>query len=106
MTIFDWNEHRKDGELGVANFTLKDLEADPEQENLKTPVMLQGKERGHVNYDIKYFPVLTPKKMPDGTLETLPETSTRLYGPLSCIRTDRQTRNWRPSTHSSSGQRH
>ena len=74
LTVKDWNERRKDSELGVANFDLKTLEADPEQEHVQTSVTLQGKDRGLLNYAINYYPTMTPKKLENGSEEAIPET--------------------------------
>ena len=62
-------------ELGVANFDLKTLEADPEQEHVQSTVTLQGKDRGVLNYAINYYPTMTPKKLENGSEEAIPETS-------------------------------
>lgn len=75
MTVMDYNDRRKDSELGAAVFDMKSLQEDPEQEELNTDVLLAGKARGSVKYTVKFFPVLTPKKLADGTEETLPESS-------------------------------
>jgi len=53
LAVYDYNDRRKDNELGVANFTLQSLETQPEHLGLATPVMLQGKERGFLNYDVR-----------------------------------------------------
>ena len=53
LAVYDFNDRRKDNELGVANFTLQSLEQQPEHLGLATPVMLQGKERGFLNYDVR-----------------------------------------------------
>ena len=75
LTLMDWNEHRKDSELGVANFDLKSLATDPEQESVNVPVMMQGKDRGTVKCGIRFFPTLVPKKLENGTEEPVPESS-------------------------------
>jgi Ca2+-dependent lipid-binding protein len=74
LSVYDFNDHRKDGELGVVSFDLKKLADDAEHENVEGQVLLQGKPRGFLKYDVRYFPVLTPKKLPDGTEEVVPET--------------------------------
>ena len=62
----DYNERRKDTELGVASFDLMTLEKTPEQESIVSSVMYEGKERGALVYDAIYFPVILPKKEDDG----------------------------------------
>ena len=75
MSIMDYNDHRKDSELGLATFDLRSLNDDPEQEDLTTSVLLAGKLRGTLKCDLRFFPVMTPKKLADGTEEPLPESS-------------------------------
>ncbi|KEI37230.1 uncharacterized protein L969DRAFT_53729 [Mixia osmundae IAM 14324] len=76
LSVFDYNERRKDSELGIGNFDLKSLEQDPEQEAVSVPLFSEGKERGLVTGDVRYFPVLKAKKLQDGTEEPIPETKT------------------------------
>ncbi|KAN0064038.1 Tricalbin-2 [Thecaphora frezii] len=74
LSLLDYNEHRPDSNLGLAAFELKSLEEEPEQENISTPVMLDGKERGEVQYSLSYYPVLKPEIGEDGLPKPLPET--------------------------------
>ena len=76
LQIYDWNEYRKDKELGVATFALDQLEQDTEHENLHLEVMANGKARGVIQTDIRFFPVLEGKKLEDGTEEEAPESNT------------------------------
>ncbi|KAI0483349.1 C2 domain-containing protein [Xylariaceae sp. FL0804] len=74
--LFDYNDFRKDKELGVASFQLERLEDLHEYENERLEVMSNGKARGVVNVDVRFFPVLEESKLPDGTVEPPPETNT------------------------------
>lgn len=74
MTIKDWNEHRPDSDLGVASFDLKSLADDGQQENVSSDIVYDGKPRGQLKFDAVYFPVLKESKLPDGTVEPIPET--------------------------------
>ena len=76
LQAYDFNEYRKDKELGTANFPLEQLETVTEHENLQLEVMANGKARGIVQADIRYFPVLEGRKLEDGTLEPPPESNT------------------------------
>lgn len=76
LTLWDWNSHRPDTELGVANFDLKRLEADANQERVSEQFIKDGKGRGELRFDANFYPVLKPTKLADGTLEDLPETRT------------------------------
>ena len=74
--IFDYNEIRKDRLLGTANFDLKQLEEDAEHENVTGQIMYNAKSRGQVLFDVRYYPVLLPKKLDDGTEQAPPDTTT------------------------------
>jgi Ca2+-dependent lipid-binding protein len=76
IQIYDYNEYRKDKELGVCTFNLEQLEADPEHENQQLEVIANGRPRGVVQADIRFFPVLQGQKMEDGTEIPPPESST------------------------------
>ncbi|KAF3932776.1 Tricalbin-1 [Dactylella cylindrospora] len=77
LQVFDYNEFRKDKELGVATFQLKNLEeGDPEQENVQIPVIANGKPRGQITCDFRFFPTLGGTKNADGTTELVPEMNT------------------------------
>ena len=75
LDVIDYNDRRKDQAIGSAVFDLKSLNDDAEQEDLTAPVMLEGKQRGLVKVDLKFFPVMKPNKLADGTEEPLPESS-------------------------------
>lgn len=46
LQLYDWNEYRKDKELGTATFPLEQLGEITEHENLQLEVMANGKQRG------------------------------------------------------------
>jgi Ca2+-dependent lipid-binding protein len=74
--VYDYNEYRKDKELGLATFNLEQLEQDPEHENQELEVMSGGRQRGVVQCDIRFFPVLEGQKMEDNTVGPPPESTT------------------------------
>lgn len=76
LQVFDWNEYRKDKELGTATFPLDHLEAQTKHENLQLEVMANGKARGIVQADVRYFPVMEGRKLENGTMEPPPESNT------------------------------
>ena len=76
IQVYDYNEYRKDKELGVATFNLEQLEADPEKENQQLEVIANGRARGAVQCDIRFFPVLEGQKLEDGSEVPPPESST------------------------------
>ncbi|KAI9704934.1 MAG: hypothetical protein M1836_006714 [Candelina mexicana] len=76
LQIYDFNEYRKDKELGTATFALEQLENVTEHENLQLEVMANGKARGIIQADVRFFPVLEGRKLEDGTQEPAPESNT------------------------------
>ncbi|KAI9462339.1 tricalbin [Lactarius psammicola] len=74
FTVMDYNEHRKDTELGASIFELGKLDEDATQEDLSLPLLKDGKERGELRFDVSYFPVLKPQVDESG-VEELPESS-------------------------------
>ncbi|KAK4552899.1 Tricalbin-2 [Recurvomyces mirabilis] len=74
--VYDYNEFRKDKELGVCNFDLGQLEKETEFGNMQLEVIASGRARGVVEADIRFFPVLEGHKMADGTVEAPPESTT------------------------------
>ncbi|KAI0523732.1 C2 domain-containing protein [Xylaria bambusicola] len=76
IMLYDYNDIRKDKELGVGSFPLERLEELESYENERLEVIANGKARGMLNVDIRFFPVLEETKLPDGTVEPPPETNT------------------------------
>ncbi|KAF2263568.1 tricalbin [Lojkania enalia] len=76
INIFDYNDIRKDKELGTATFALEQLEEDDDHENLHLEVMSGGRPRGILQCDVRFFPVLEGEKLEDGTQEPPPESRT------------------------------
>ena len=76
LVPFDYNDMRKDKELGVATFPLDRLEQDDEHENLQLEVVANGKPRGILQADIRFFPVLESAKLEDGAMAPPPESNT------------------------------
>lgn len=76
LQVFDYNDIRKDKELGSANFALEKLEAVAEHENEQLEVLAGGKQRGLLNCDIRFFPVLEGQKDEEGKLLPPPESNT------------------------------
>ena len=74
LTVMDYNDHRKDTELGASIFELGKLEEDATQEDLSLPILKDGKERGELRFDVSYFPVLKPQVNESG-VEEQPESS-------------------------------
>jgi Ca2+-dependent lipid-binding protein len=71
----DYNEFRKDTEIGATAFELAKLNEDATQDDLSFPILKDGKQRGELRFDVSYFPVLKPQVNESG-VEELPESST------------------------------
>jgi Ca2+-dependent lipid-binding protein len=76
IQVFDYNDFRKDKEMGCASFLMEGFEEVHEHENERLDVIADGKTRGVVSCDLRFFPVLEPEKLPDGKVEPPPETNT------------------------------
>ena len=76
LQVYDYNEYRKDKELGTATFALDQLEQTTDHENLQLEVMANGKQRGIIQADVRLFPVLEGMKLEDGSVEPPPESNT------------------------------
>lgn len=76
LQVYDYNEYRKDKELGTATFALDQLEQITDHENLQLEVMANGKQRGIIQTDVRFFPVLQGMKLQDGSIEPAPESNT------------------------------
>ncbi|KAI1971335.1 Tricalbin-2 [Ophidiomyces ophidiicola] len=77
LQIFDYNEIRRDKELGTATFPMEVLESVHEHANLSLDIMANGRHRGTVQADINFFPVMMGGKNPEtGVEEPPPELNT------------------------------
>jgi Ca2+-dependent lipid-binding protein len=76
INIFDYNDIRKDKELGTATFALEQLETELVHENLHLEVMSGGRPRGLLQADVRFFPVLEGETLQDGTKQPPPESRT------------------------------
>ncbi|CAL1696266.1 unnamed protein product [Somion occarium] len=74
LTVFDYNDHRKDTELGAAVFDLSKLQEDATQDGIELPVLREGKDKGLLRFDVNFYPVLKPQVDQSG-IEELPETT-------------------------------
>ncbi|RDW73981.1 putative transmembrane protein [Coleophoma crateriformis] len=76
MQIFDYNEYRKDKELGTATFPLERIQEVREYENERLEVMANGKPRGVLSTDIRFFPILEGEDLGEGKKGPPPESNT------------------------------
>lgn len=75
ITVWDYNGIRKHKELGVASFPLENIEELNVYENERLEVISDGKARGVVSCDIRFFPVLEATKTEDGKEIPAPESN-------------------------------
>lgn len=75
IKVFDYNDIRKDKELGTATFALEQLEEEHEHESLHLEVMSNNRAHGIVQCDVRFFPVLEGAVV-DGVQEPPPESRT------------------------------
>ncbi|OCH88587.1 tricalbin [Obba rivulosa] len=73
LSLFDYNDHRKNTLLGSASFDMSKLREDATQEGIEAPILKDGKERGTLRFDVTYYPVLKPE-VDAGGKEELPES--------------------------------
>ncbi|KAK7204282.1 C2 domain-containing protein [Myxozyma melibiosi] len=76
MEVIDFNDVRKDKKIGEVTFPIERLDAEPEVENQVGKVVHNGKERGDVIFDARFFPILGGKTLEDGTVEPPPQLNT------------------------------
>lgn len=72
FTVFDYNDHRKNSELGFTSFELSKLREDATHEGVELPILKDGKDRGLMRFDVSFFPVL---KQDPNSVDPLPDTS-------------------------------
>jgi Ca2+-dependent lipid-binding protein len=73
LTLYDYNEVRKDTRLGSASFALEKLKEDAKQEGIESHILKDGKEKGLLRYDVSFYPILKPQAV--NGKEELPDTS-------------------------------
>jgi len=76
IEVFDYNDFRKDKKLGSTSFPLENFEELHEYENERLELKNDGKPRGVLTCDIRFFPVLNAETLPDGTVEAPPDSNT------------------------------
>ena len=76
LQLFDYNEYRKDKELGTASFPMEKADEETQHENELLEVISNGKARGNISADIRFFPVIEGRTLPDGKVEPPPESNT------------------------------
>ncbi|KAF7310594.1 hypothetical protein HMN09_00602200 [Mycena chlorophos] len=70
LSVYDYNDHRKNALMSSTTFELAQLQEDAVREGIEASLLKDGKERGILRYSISYYPVL---KAEEG--QTLPDTT-------------------------------
>jgi len=61
FNVFDNNDHLKNTKLSSASFELSKLLEDATQDDIISPLLKDGKNRGELRFDLHYFPVVEPE---------------------------------------------
>ena len=70
FSVWDYNDHRKNTLLSSTSFELAGLLEDSTRENIMSPLLSDGKERGELKYDISYYPVIEPEEGKEDLMNT------------------------------------
>ncbi|KAF7339989.1 hypothetical protein MVEN_01916600 [Mycena venus] len=62
LSLYDYNDHRKDALMSSTSFELAQLQEDAIREGIEATLLKDGKERGTLRYDISYCPVIKPEE--------------------------------------------
>ncbi|TIC69617.1 hypothetical protein E3Q03_01245 [Wallemia mellicola] len=73
MNVMDFNDHRKDSDIGMASFDLATLNEERNSKDSNAKIIYDGKEHGLLDYGIHFFPVLEPSKDEEGNVIPPPD---------------------------------
>lgn len=76
ITLMDKRARLKDKQFGRIELNLNSLHDTPVQKNLSANFLRNSKPIGNLTFDIKFFPTLQPKLLPNGIYEELPDLNT------------------------------
>ncbi|KAI5950806.1 TCB1 [Candida jiufengensis] len=76
ITVIDYNEFRKDRQVGAVQFDLEALIDKPEQPNLTAAFLRNNKPVGELRFGVKYMKALEPEKQADGAFQPPPDLNT------------------------------
>lgn len=76
ITIYNKNSDGREKILGKIQYNLNSLHDTPHQKNLTASFLRNSKSVGEFNFDLQFQPTLDQKRLPDGTMENLPELNT------------------------------
>ncbi|KAK6205185.1 C2 domain-containing protein [Scheffersomyces amazonensis] len=76
ITVVDFNDFRKDREVGTIQFDLEPLIGEPKQPSLTAPFIRNNKPVGELQFGLHFMPVLQAQKSADGAITPPPELNT------------------------------
>lgn len=76
ISVYDKRAKLKDKVLGRIQYNLNTLHDKTTQRNLKAQFLRNSKPVGELTFDLRFFPTLEEKKLPDGSVEELPDLNT------------------------------
>ncbi|CAK9436048.1 uncharacterized protein LODBEIA_P06060 [Lodderomyces beijingensis] len=76
ITVVDYNDFRKDRQVGAVQFDLESFVESPDQPNLTAAFLRNNKPVGELSFGMKYMPVLMPVKQADGATQPPPDLNT------------------------------
>ncbi|CAI4064759.1 hypothetical protein SUVZ_08G1240 [Saccharomyces uvarum] len=76
ISVFDKRAKLKDKVLGRIQYNLNSLHDKSTQRNIKARFLRNSKPVGDLTFDLRFFPTLEEKKLPDGSVEELPDLNT------------------------------
>ncbi|CCH45176.1 Tricalbin-2 [Wickerhamomyces ciferrii] len=78
ITGYDWNEDRKDKNIGSLQIDLNDVSDKRNAKNQVGQFLRNNKPCGELLYDYEFFPTLEESTLPDGSTEPPPDLNTGL----------------------------
>lgn len=69
VSVVDKRVKLKDKQFGGIEINLNTLSTTPVQKNLKANFLRNSKKIGTLSFDLRHFPTLQPKKLPNGDVE-------------------------------------
>ncbi|ABN68024.2 hypothetical protein putative xylanase/chitin deacetylase [Scheffersomyces stipitis CBS 6054] len=76
ITVIDFNEFRKDRQVGTIQFDLESFLDNPKQSNITAPFIRNGKPVGELVFGLNYMPTLEAERSADGAVIPPPDLNT------------------------------
>ena len=76
ITVIDFNEFRKDRQVGTIQFDLESFLDNPKQSNITAPFIRNGKPVGELVFGLNYMPTLEAERLADGAVIPPPDLNT------------------------------